>query len=205
MRDIFARYNLRNQEVYRRMMQFLLTNNGKEMSFNNLKKVFEIGSASTVMDFLQYLTDAYLFFLVPMYHTSLKVQTRNPRKVYGIDQGLVFSTSSSGSPDLGRLLETTVFLHLKRIWAEVWYFRGKKECDFITRSGKSDYEAFQVCLEVNEHNQQREFSGMLEAMEALKLQNGTIVTMNQEDTVFIDGKTIHLIPGWKWLPSGQPV
>ncbi len=199
MRDIFARYNLRNQEVYRRMMQFLLTNNGKEMSFNNLRKVFEIGSPSTVMDFLQYLTDAYLFFPVPMYHTSLKVQTRNPRKVYGIDQGLVFSTSSSGSPDLGRLLETTVFLHLKRAGAEVWYFKGKKECDFITRTEKSDYQAFQVCLEVNEYNQQREFSGLLEAMESLKLQKGTIVTMNQEDTVLFDGRAIHLIPGWKWF------
>ena len=201
VRDIFARYNLRNQEVYRRMMQFLLTNNGKEISFNNLKKLFEIGSASTVMDFMQYLTDAYLFFLVPMYHTSLKVQIRNPRKVYGIDQGLVFSTSSSGSPDLGRLLETTVFLHLKRTRAEIWYFRGKSECDFITRKGRNDYQAFQVCHDVNEHNQQREFSGILEAIDALKLQKGTIVTMNQEDTVLVNGKSIHLIPGWKWLSS----
>jgi uncharacterized protein len=201
MRDIYARYNLRNQEVYRRMMQFLLTNNGKEMSFNNLRKVFEIGSANTVMDFLQFLTDAYLFFLVPMYHTSLKVQIRNPKKVYGIDQGLVFSTSSSGSPDRGRLLETTVFLHLKRTGAEVWYFKGKKECDFITRTGKTDYHAFQVCLDVNEQNQHREFSGLLEAMEELKLQHGTILTMNQSDTVLVERKVIHLIPTWKWLST----
>jgi uncharacterized protein len=150
---------------------------------------------------LKYLTDAYLFFTVLMCHTSLKVQIRNPRKVYGIDQGLVISTSTSGSPDLGRLLETTVFLHLKRTGLEVWYFRGKKECDFITKTGKTDYQAFQVCHEVNEYNQQREFNGIQEAMEVMKLQHGTILTMNQEDLVPVAGKAIHLIPAWKWLST----
>lgn len=199
IRDIFARYNLKNQDVYRRMLQFLLTNNGKEISYNNLKNVFEVGSASSVMDFLQYLTDAYLFFLVPLYHTSLKVQIRNPRKVYGIDQGLVYSTSSSGSSDHGRLLETMVFLHLKRSKVEVWYYRGKKECDFVIRQGNLGYAAFQVCLEVHEQNQQREISGLLEAMEVLQLKQGTIVTMDQEDKILSGEHTIRLIPAWKWL------
>jgi len=85
VRDIFSRYNLRNQDVYRRIVQYLLSNTGKEISFNNLKNTFEVGSASSVMDFLNYLTDAYLLFLVPRYDTSLKVQARNPRKVYAID------------------------------------------------------------------------------------------------------------------------
>jgi len=37
IRDIFMRYNLRNHDVYRRMLQYLLSNTGKEVSFNNLK------------------------------------------------------------------------------------------------------------------------------------------------------------------------
>jgi predicted AAA+ superfamily ATPase len=51
----------------------------------------------------------YQMFLVPRYDTSLKVQARNPRKIYGIDQGLVNYSSLSGSPDMGRLLENAVF------------------------------------------------------------------------------------------------
>lgn len=133
VRDIFSRYNLRNQDVYRRIVQFLLSNTGKEISFNNLKNTFEVGSASSNMDFLNYLTDAYMLFLVPRYDTSLKVQARNPRKVYTIDQGLVNFYSVSGSPDRGRLLENTIYLQLRRSGYEIWYFKGKKECDFIYR------------------------------------------------------------------------
>jgi hypothetical protein len=199
IRDIFSRYNLRNQEVYRMMVQFLLSNIGKEISFNNLKNVFEVGSASSVMEFMNYLVDAYLIFLVPRYDTSLKVQAKNPRKVYGIDQGLVSFSSVSGSPDRGRLLENTVYLHLRRSRKEIWYFRGKKECDFICRDNKNIYSAIQVSWQLGQQNEGREIEGILEAMDKLNLNEGTIITFDQEDQFLKNGKTIRLIPGWKWM------
>jgi len=199
IRDIFSRYNLRNQEVYRRVVQFLLSNTGKEISFNNLKNTFEVGSASSIMDFLHYLTDAYLLFLVPRYDTSLKVQARNPRKVYAIDQGLVNFSSVSGSPDRGRLLENAVYLHLRRSGQEVWYFKGKKECDFICREKKNTFKAIQVSWEVGQQNEKREVEGLLEAICQLNLTEGTIITFDQEDSFVKEGKTIRLIPGWKWM------
>lgn len=201
VRDIFSRYNLRNQDIYRRIVQYLLSNTGKEISFNNLKNTFEVGSASSVMDFLNYLTDAYLLFLVPRYDTSLKVQARNPRKIYAIDQGLVNFYSVSGSPDSGRILENTVYLQLRRKGYEIWYFKGKKECDFICRSGKNQYSAFQVSWQVDQKNEKREIEGLLEAMNQLNLFDGTIITFDQEDKLVKEGKTINLIPGWKWAAN----
>lgn len=199
VRDIFSRYNLRNQEIYRRIMQYLLSNTGKEISFNNLKNTFEVGSASSVMDFLSYLTDAYLLFLVPRYDTSLKVQARNPRKVYAIDQGLANFSSVSGSPDRGRLLENAVYLHIRRLGHEIWYFKGKKECDFIFRKGMNTFFALQVSWQVGQQNEKREIEGLLEAMNQLNLTEGIIITFDQEDEFIKDGKTIRLIPGWKWM------
>jgi len=199
IRDIFSRYNLRNHEIYRKLVQFLLSNTGKEMSFNSLKNAFEIGSASSVMDFLAYLTDAYLLFLVPRYDTSLKVQVRNPRKVYAIDQGLANFSSVSGSPDKGRLLENTVYLHLRRSGNEVWYYKGKKECDFINRNKDKSFSAIQVSWQLDTQNEKRETEGLLEAMHQLNLNEGIIITFDQEDKIAKDGKTIHLIPGWKWM------
>jgi len=151
------------------------------------------------MDFLHYLTDAYLLFLVPRYDTSLKVQARNPRKVYAIDQGLVNFSSVSGSPDRGRLLENTVYLYLRRSGQEVWYFKGKKECDFICRQKKNTFSAIQVSWEVGQQNEKREVEGLLEAMCQLNLKEGTIITFDQEDSFVKEGKTIRLIPGWKWM------
>ena len=199
VRDIFSRYNLRNQDVYSRIVQFLLSNTGKEISFNNLKNTFEVGSASSIMDFLNYLTDAYMLFLVPRYDTSLKVQARNPRKVYAIDQGLVNFSSVSGSPDRGRLLENTIYLQLRRSGFEIWYFKGKKECDFIYRQNKNLFSAIQVSWQVEQQNEKREVEGLLEAMNQLNLTEGTIITFDQEDKFHKDGKVIRLIPGWKWM------
>lgn len=198
-RDIFMRYGLKNQDIYKSILQFLLSNVGKEISFNNLKNVFEIGSANSVLDFVGYLVDAYLLFLVPKYDTSLKVQARNPRKVYAIDQGLANFSSLSGSPDFGRLLENTVFLYLKRTGHEIWYFKGKKECDFIARHNKGSYSAIQVCWQVDQQNLKRETEGLIEAMNALHLTTGTIITFDQEDRIVQEGLTIELVPSWKFM------
>ncbi|MEI7526036.1 MAG: ATP-binding protein [Mariniphaga sp.] len=199
IRDIFSRYTLRNQEIYKRIVQYLLSNTAKEVSFTSLKNAFELGSANSVMDFIGYLTDAYLLFLVPRYDTSLKVQVRNPRKVYAIDQGLVSFSSVSGSPDFGRLLENIVFLHLKRSGNEIWYYKRKKECDFIYRDREKTLFAMQVSWKLDAQNEKREVEGLLEAMTELKLNEATILTFDQEDTLIKDGKTIRLIPGWKWM------
>lgn len=198
-RDIFTRYNLRNHEPYRRIVQFLLSNTGKEVSFNSLRNAFEIGSPSSVMEFMGYLTDAYLVFLVPRYDSSLKVQARNPRKVYAIDPGLAGFSSLSASPDHGRFLENTVFLHLKRTGMETWYHRGKRECDFICRRDKNSFSAYQVSWLVSPENEKRETEGLLEAMDRLGLSEGTIITFDQEDKLSKGGKTISLIPVWKWM------
>lgn len=199
IRDIFSRYNLRNHDPYRKIVQFLLSNTGKDVSFNNLKNAFEIGSANSVMDFMNYLVDAYLIFLVPRYDTSLKVQARNPRKVYAIDQGLVNFSFVSGSPDERRLLENAVFLEMKRHGHEIWYYRGKKECDFISRGKGNSYSAIQVSWKVWEQNEKREIEGLLEAMNRLDLSEGTIVTFDQEDDLRRDGKWVRLVPAWKWM------
>jgi predicted AAA+ superfamily ATPase len=199
LRDVFTRYHLRNIEIYKRILQFLLSNTGKEVSFNNLKNTFELGSANSVMEFLNYLIDAYLIFLVPRWDTSLKVQAKNPRKVYAIDQGLVNFSSVSGSPDLGRLLENTVFLELRRKGLEIWYFRGKKECDFIYRDPDKKLHAMQVCWQVSSSNQIREINGLVEAMDAIVVEEGIILTFDQEDLIKVQEKSIRIIPAWKWL------
>jgi predicted AAA+ superfamily ATPase len=80
-------------------------------------------SATSAMDYLSYLNDAYLFFLVPRFDYSLKVQSVNPRKVFCVDTGLVHFNSLSASSDLGRLLENYIFLELKKKFREVYYYK----------------------------------------------------------------------------------
>ncbi|HEX7583529.1 MAG TPA: ATP-binding protein [Prolixibacteraceae bacterium] len=194
-RDIAIRYNIKNTRSLMDITLFLISNVGKEFTFNSIRNTFSIGSANTVSDYLAWLQDSYLFFFLPRFSWSPKSSAMNPRKVYAIDNGMVNANSLSFSKDTGRLLENAVFLHLRRIYSSIFYFREKGECDFVVFKNDQSVILLQVCLEVHGENKDREINGLVEALEFFKLSEGTIVTLNQTDTLVVNSKKINLIPG----------
>lgn len=54
--------------------------------------------------------------------------------------------------------------------------------------------AIQVCMELNAENRQRDIDGLPDAMQFFKLKELTIVTLNQEDTLQLNGNKIPLAP-----------
>jgi len=201
-RDIVVRYGLRNPKIVKELGVFLATNAGKEFSYNNLARTFDLGSSNTVASYISYFEDAYLFFTVPRFSYSLKQQAKNPKKIYGIDTGLITHLSMSFSKDRGRLLENLVFIHLKRLGKEVSYYRQKGECDFIVSKNRKVDMAVQVCYDLNSDNYNREVNGLTEALDELGLSEGFIFTYNQRDDLRRDGKRIVLLPVWEWMKDG---
>jgi predicted AAA+ superfamily ATPase len=173
---------------------FLISNVGKEISFNSIRNNFSIGSANTVSDYLAWLQDSYLFFFLPRFSWSPKASSVNPRKVYAVDNGMINANSLSFSKDIGRLLENAVYIHLRRIFLSIFYFKGKSECDFVVFKSDQSVMLIQACVEVHSENIDREFNGLLEAMDFFKVTEGTIVTLNQTDNLAISSKQINLIP-----------
>lgn len=198
-RDITVRYNLRNPKLVKELALYLLSNIGKEFSFQKLRKMYDLGSVNTVIALIGYYEDSYLLFTVPQFDFSLRSRLVNAKKVYAIDTGLIRANSVSFSQDRGRMLENIVFIQLKRIGREVFYFKKNNECDFIARDANKNLELFQVCFELNEDNKDREINGMLAAMEYTKLKTGTILTLNQTDELDFDNKKIIVMPVWQWL------
>lgn len=198
-RDIVVRHGLRNPAVVKNLGVYLATNIGKEFSYFNLSKTFELGSSNTIASYISYFEDAYLFFTVPRFTYSLKNQLRNPKKIYGIDTGLVSLLSMSFSKDRGRLLENMVFLHFRRMGKEIAYYRNKGECDFILSERSRVEMAVQVCYDLNADNMNRELNGLVEAMNELDISEGYIFTFEQQDEVQRDGLTIRILPAWEWM------
>lgn len=198
-RDIVVRHGLRNPKIVKELGVFLATNTGKEFSYNNLTKIFELGSSNTVASYISYFEDAYLFFTVPRFSYSLKQQEKNPKKIYGIDTGLIANLSMSFSKDQGRLLENLVYIHFKRLGKKIHYYRQKGECDFIVSENNKVEMAVQVCYDLNTDNLRREINGLAEALNELGLSVGYIFTFNQKDELEKDGKIIRLIPVWEWM------
>lgn len=198
-RDITVRYNLRNPKLVKELALYLLSNVGKEFSFQKLRKMYDLGSVNTVISLIGYCEDSYLLFTVPQFDFSLRSRQVNAKKVYAIDTGFIHANSVSFSQDKGRILENLVFIQLKRFGREVFYFKKDNECDFITRDKNKKLELFQVCFELNEENKDREINGMLAAMDYTKQKSGTIFTLNQTDELEFDKRTIFVKPVWKWL------
>lgn len=198
IKDVVVRYGLKDPLLVKNLAIYLMTNAGKEFSYNGLKKSFDVGTASTISNFVSYFEDSYLLFTIPKFSYSYKKQVMNPKKAYAIDHGLARANSVSFSADKGRILENIVFLQLRRLFPSIYYFREKNECDFIVQDKSGRVQAMQVCYKLDEDNLRREMKGLREAIEVTGLKKGTIITLDQEDK-FDD---IEVIPAWKWL-SGQ--
>lgn len=198
-RDIVIRYKLRNPKIVKEIAVYLLTNIGKEFSYRSLKETFELGSTNTAIFLISCFDDSYLLFTVPRFSYSLKNQIRNHKKIYSVDNGLSAVNSTSFSEDNGRMLENLVFLHLRKNYKSIFYFREKYECDFLVGGKNKIIAAIQVCFDLNDDNRDREIKGLDEAMKKLNLKEGLILTFNQEDELSTSNKRIIIKPVWKWL------
>jgi len=198
-RDIAIRHKIRNVKQLQELAIFLISNVTKEFSYNQLRTAFQFGSTNSVSRFIYFLEDSYLLFTLPKFDYSLKKQSVNPKKIYGIDNGLVVNNSRTFSTDYGKLLENLVFIHLRARQKGLFYFKGIQECDFICREGSQIIRAYQVCYTLDEFNKEREIGGLIEALQYFKLKEGVLLTFNQEDIIETAGKKIRVIPVWKWL------
>jgi predicted AAA+ superfamily ATPase len=146
------------------------------------------------------LTDAFLFYKVPIHSRSEKSRLINPAKIYSIDTGLLNAMTFRNSYNYGRLLETMVFMHLRRGGYDAEYVNTKdrREADFFTRHRISgETQLIQVCWEMSDKKTfERELHGLKSAMDELSLSTGTIVTWDDETII---EKKIKVIPICKWL------
>ena len=138
------------------------------------------------------------------YSHSLQKQIHYNKKCYMIDSAMVRLIGFRVSEDRGRLLENIVLLHLKMQKEEVFFHKGKKECDFVLRKGNKIVQAIQVTTNMDDlQTRKREIDGLLEAMEEYQLSEGMILTENNEEQLEVqhleNSYSIRIIPVWKWL------
>lgn len=199
MKDIAVRFGIRNTDMLNKIVIYLISNVGKEFSYNSIKNMLEIKSVQSVIDYISYLENAYLIFTVPKFSYSYKQQQVNPKKVYSIDNGFSSNNSASFSKDKGKMLENQVFLGLRRKFKEIFYFQDKGECDFIIKEKEKIIKAIQVCFDFNEETKTREIKGLISALKYFNLKEGLILTYNQDDEFLLESKKIIVKPVWKWL------
>lgn len=203
-RDVIARYGITNEKPLKELTYYLASNIGKEFSYNKLCKLLGVGSSNTISAYCKHLEDSYLCFFINKYSDSLQKQIHYNKKCYMIDPAMIRIIGFRVSEDRGRILENIVLLHLKMKNEEIFFHKGKKECDFVLRKGNKIVQAIQVTTSLdNQQTRIRELDGLLEAMEEYNLTDGLLLTERDEEQLILEHNgsnySINILPIWKWL------
>jgi len=198
-RDIAARYHIGETGALKELALFLFSNPANLVSYNKLKEQLGLGSVNTVKSYIDYLQASWLLFVVNRHDYSVRRQQVGPKKVYGIDTGLLCKVGFAFSPNTGRLLENLVYLALRRRAQEIHYYVSAtgREVDFYLPQSQ---ELIQVAQDMNQPQvREREVRALLEAMQAFNLPRGLILSDTNLDPPQIDGATIEVRAISDWL------
>lgn len=93
-------------------------------------------------------------------------------------------------------MENAVFLELRRKEHELFYHHGRSsECDFIIVEKAKVTQAIQVTYQMDdEKTRTREIKGLIDACKAYDLDEGIIISYDQEELLEIDGVKVSIIP-----------
>ncbi|MCF8093090.1 MAG: DUF4143 domain-containing protein [Desulfotignum sp.] len=188
------------------LAHWLVDNIASLYSINNLtgflKSLGHKAPKSAVADYLEWFEDAYILFTVRIFDASVARSNTNPKKIYCIDHALITSVASGILVNIGHLLENMVFMALRRITPDIYYFktRSGREVDFIIKKPDRSFMLVQVCdTMVDERTSHRETAALSEAMAQLDMDTGYIVTHHEEKMIQDDAGEIHILPAWRFL------
>lgn len=198
-RDIITRFGIKEVKSFRELTNYIFTNFTKEASYNTLKNILGIKTTMSVRAYVGFLEESYLVFELFKYDFSLKKQYISDKKLYVVDNGMRNATAFYFSEDRGRLLENLVYIELRRRGKNLYYFKDKVECDFLIQEKNKIVQALQVTQKIDKTNEEREFNGLIIALDRLNVKNGLILTENQDEVRTINSHKIIIKPIWRWL------
>ena len=204
LKDVIERHRVSNVTAIKFLVRHIMNGVSGKFSVNKFYNTMQSMSVkctkNNLYEYLDHLTDAFLFFKVPVHSPSEKSRLINPAKVYAIDTGLLNAMTFRHSTDYGPLLENMVFLHLCRNGYDVAYVKTREgyETDFLARHRVTgDIKLVQACWDISDKSTfDREWRGLKNAMNELSMHHGTIVTWDDETE---PENGIDVVPVWKWL------
>jgi predicted AAA+ superfamily ATPase len=205
LRDLVERYRITNVVSVRYLIRHLLNAPASAFSvnkfYNDLRSQGIPVGKNTIHEYLEHLSDAYLFFPIYLHARSARKRMVNPRKVYAIDTGLIQAYNKEIQADWGHLLENFVYLELRRKGGHIEYHRTRsgREVDFLVTDLGGRKTLIQVSLDITKpETRSREIQALSEAMEELGLKEALLVTASQEDKIKTDAGQVQVMPAWLW-------
>lgn len=192
-RDIVKRHRINKQDLFDRVVKYIIENMGKTFSANSisnfLKSEHRTVSVESIYNYLRWLEQAFIIYPCQRYDLQGKSILKTQEKYYLADVSLKYALLGYNRKMLDGAMENIVYLELKRRGYDV--FIGKndsKEIDFVAvRRDERIY--VQVCVQLPA-NSDREVGNLMEIRDHYPKY---VVTLNSMDTGIENGvKIVHL-------------
>ena len=164
-RDVVNRFGVRNTAFLERLVQFLASHIGSIFSAKKISDFLKSQNVriqpAQVQNYIGHLRSAFLVFQVPRYDIQGKRVFEFGEKLYFENVGIRNAITGYRPQDLNKIVENTVYHHLKYCGYEIKTGeRDGEEIDFVAeKSGETRY--YQVALRLTEEKTiRREFGNL---------------------------------------------
>ncbi len=192
-RDIVKRHRINKQDLFDRVVKYIIENMGKTFSANSistfLKSEHRKVSVESIYNYLRWLEQAFIIYPCERYDLQGKSILKTQEKYYLADVSLKYALLGYNRKMLDGAMENIVYLELKRRGYDVYIGKNDtKEIDFVaTRRDERVY--VQVCVRIPEASD-REVGNLMEIRDHYPKY---VVTLNEMDTGIEDGiRIVHL-------------
>lgn len=136
LKDIIRRNSIRDIDLLERVISYITVNVGNTFSAASLVKFFKsehrTAAAETVMNYIRYCCDAFLFYQIRREDIKGKQLLASNEKYYIADHGIREAVFGGNMRDINLILENIVCMELLRRGYTVTVGKSKnKEIDFI--------------------------------------------------------------------------
>ncbi|MBG9368076.1 ATP-binding protein [Streptococcus sp. NLN64] len=151
LNDVLPRAGAASPDLLERLVRTLLSSMGSPISTNKIRNTLVSQgvkvSNTTLEGYLDALLDSLLFYAVPRFDVKGRTLLQRLEKFYCVDLGFRQLLLPDHQEDLGHMIETIVYLELRRRFSKVYVGNiGKYEVDFIVVTDTGTYQYFQVSL-----------------------------------------------------------
>ena len=167
LKDVVARFNVRNVKFLENLIAFLADNIGSIVSSKKISEYLKSQkiniSPQVVIDYIGYLETSFLIFKVKRTGIEGKKLFEIGEKYFFEDIGIRNAIVGYKTNDIHKILENVVYLHLRMAGYSVTVGQeGNKEIDFIAqKAGEKIYVQVAYIL-ANEGTINREYGNLLE-------------------------------------------
>lgn len=199
--DIATRNKIDNLFSLRILFRKMAESVKQPTSFTRLSNIIastgaKLGKA-TIINYIEYSKDAFLIYPIKNIADNLTNRETNP-KYYFVDNGIISILALDIDTSL---LENMVAMELIRRYGideRVFFYNRNIEVDFYIPDA-----ALAIQVSYNPHKTdetwKRESTALIKFTKVLDCQRLLILSYDTEETVEVNGKTIEVMPVWKWL------